>query len=414
MKHLFFWGGVLLTVAVASTSCNEEKATGYSGTNKIYLTAENNNAVIVESDNTPLKVEVTLTSTVETATTLTFRLEDDTQELLSLEGNPVTIAAGEKSASFQVVSNEKLLLKESTYITLGIDAAQLPANMELAEALRIRVDPSPAITDLTEEQKALIEGYKEKYGFDLNDFLGVMQCQTQLNIPGGGTTNEFSTPEIRNLTGLTVITLSEESTPDTPVLKMTYNPMGLTEYLYWVFRQNTVDDDEWWNSTDEENASPSNQYLMKTIDWTPTSNETFNVTLDGIKCQNISASGADLDILGEAKACSGIKGYEDYEIIYSPVVPFEYSFSAWTRQKELLDAGNAEMIEAYISGGSAEPSYYLFAVSCSQEDADDWGFSNLIENKGHIDFEKGEMTFQFNFAHTYAGDYTIVHVTYKK
>ena len=413
IAYALFAGGVLLTAAVA-TSCNEEKATGYSGTNKIYLMAADNNAVMTESDATPLEVEVTLTSTVATATTLTFQLENDTQELLRLEGNPVTIAAGEKSATLQVISNEKNLLTESTYITLGIDAAQVPAGMELAEALRIRVNPNPAIPELTDEQKALIEGYKQKFGFDLNEVLGVMKCTTTLDIPGDGMTNDFATPETRTIDGQTVLTLSEESTADMPVLKMVDNPMGLTEYLYWVFRQNTVDDDEWWNSTDEENASPSNQYLMKTIDWTPTSNETFNVTLDGIKCQNISASGADLDILGEAKACSGIKGYEDYEIIYSPVVPFEYSFSAWTRQKELLDAGNAEMIEAYISGGSAEPSYYLFAVSCSQEDADDWGFSNLIENKGHIDFEKGEMTFQFNFAHTYAGDYTIVHVTYKK
>lgn len=412
MKHLFFWGGVLLTAAVASTACNEEKATGYSGTNKIYLTAENNNAVIVESDNTPLKVEVTLTSTVETATTLTFRLEDDTQELLSLEGNPVTIAAGEKSASFQVVSNAKNLLVESTYITLGIDAAQVPEGMELAEALRIRVNPDPAVPELTEEQKALLAGYKEKYGVDLTAFLGVMKCTTTLDIPGDGMTNDFATPiDNKEIPGQTVITLSEESTADMPVLKMTDNPMGLTEYLYWVFRQNTIDDDEFWTQMGEES---SQQRLMESINWNSDSKETFNVTLDGIKCQNISASGADLDILGEAKACSGIKGYEDYEIIYSPVVPFEYSFSAWTRQKELLDAGNAEMIEAYISGGSAEPSYYLFAVSCSQEDADDWGFSNLIENKGHIDFEKGEMTFQFNFAHTYAGDYTIAHVTYKK
>ena len=402
MKHLFFWGGVLLTAAVASTACNEEKATGYSGTNKIYLTAENNNAVIVESDNTPLKVEVTLTSTVETATTLTFRLENDTQELLHLEGNPVTIAAGEKSASFQVVSNEKLLLKESTYITLGIDAAQLPANMELAEALRIRVDPSPAITDLTEEQKALIEGYKEKYGFDLNDFLGVMQCQTQLNIPGGGTTNEFSTPEIRNLTGLTVITLSEESTADTPVLKMTYNPMGLTEYLYWVLRQNTVDDDETWTQMGEESA---NQRLMDRIGWTATSEETFNVTLDGIKCQNITDSGADLDILGEVENSLG-----DPMI----AVPFEFSFSAWNRQKERLEKGDADMQEIYDMGGYANPTFYLIAYGCSQADAEDCGFSEWHESKGHIDFEKGEMTFEFIFAHAYSGDYTIVNVTYTK
>ena len=162
MKHLFFWGGVLLTAAVTSTACNEEKATGYSGTNKIYLTATDNNAVITESDATPLEVEVSLTSSVETTTTLTFRLEDDTQELLRLEGNPVTIAAGSKTASFQVISNLKNLLAESTYISVGIDAAQLPQGMELAEALRIRVNPNPAIPELTEEQKNLyntIESY---------------------------------------------------------------------------------------------------------------------------------------------------------------------------------------------------------------------------------------------------------------
>ena len=411
MKHLFFWGGVLLTAAVAMTSCNEEKATGYSGTNKIYLTAAENNAVITESITTPLEVEVTLTSSVETATTLNFRLEDDTQELLHLEGNPVTIAAGEKSATLQVVSNAKNLLIESTYITLGIDAAQVPEGMELAEALRIRVNPNPAVPELTEKQKALLAGYQEKYGVDLTAFLGVMECKTTLHIPGGGSTTEFATePYSRDITGLTVITLSEESTADMPVLKMTDNPMGLTEYLYWVFRQNTIDDDEVWNSKEEDLVNPSIPYLMEAINWTPTSNETFNVTLDGIKCLNVSTSGADLDILGEAKAYEGT----DYETVYSPVVPFEYSFSAWDRQKAILDTGDADMMDAYISGGSAEPSCYLFAASCSQTDAYDWSFKNLIENKGHIDFEKGVMTFDFNIAHNYAGDYTIVNVTYKK
>lgn len=402
MKHLFFWGGVLLTAAVASTACNEEKATGYYGTNKIYLSAENNNAVIVESDNTPLKVEVTLTSTVETATTLTFRLEDDTQELLSLEGNPVTIAAGEKSATFQVVSNVKNLLTESTYITVGIDAAQLPAGMELAEALRIRVNPNPAVPELTEEQKALLAGYKEKYGVDLTVFLGVMKCQTTLNIPGNGTTNEFSTPKTEEIPGQTVITLSEESTAEQPVLKMVDNPMGLTEHLYWVFRQNTIDDDEYWNSTDEDYASPSNKKLMEIIDWTPTSEETFNVSLDGIKCTNLSASGADLEILGEQQ-----DSYGDTYVI----VPFEYSFSAWDRQKELLDKGDADMQEIYDQGGFANPTFYLFYYGA---DMDNYEYGNWVESKGHIDVEKGIMTFQFVMDHAYASDYTVVKVTYTK
>lgn len=402
MKHLFFWGGVLLTAAVASTACNEEKATGYSGTNKIYLAAAENNAVITESSTTPLEVEVTLTSTVETATTLTFRLEDDTQELLSLEGNPVTIAAGEKSATFQVVSNVKNLLTESTYITVGIDAAQLPAGMELAEALRIRVNPNPAVPELTEEQKALLAGYKEKYGVDLTAFLGVMKCQTTLNIPGNGTTNEFSTPKTEEIPGQTVITLSEESTADTPVLKMTDNPMGLTDYLYWVLRQNTVDDDEIWTQQGED--SP-NQRLMDCINWTDESNETFNARLDGIKCQNITDSGADLDILGEVENSLG-----DPMI----AVPFEFSFSAWNRQKERLEKGDADMQEIYDMGGYANPTFYLIAYGCSQADAEDCGFSEWHESKGHIDFEKGEMTFEFIFAHAYSGDYTIVNVTYKK
>ena len=146
---------------------------------------------------------------------------------------------------------------------------------------------------------------------------------------------------------------------------------------------------------------------METIKWTPTSDETFNVKLDGIKCRNITATGADLDILGEAKAYEGT----DYETVYSPVVPFEYSFSAWDRQKAILETGDAEMMDAYISGGSAEPNYYLFSYGINE---DGYGNGNWIESKGHIDFEKGEMTFQFVMDHYYAGDYTIVHVTYTK
>ena len=399
MKKVFFWGGVLLTAAIAMSSCNEKKETGYSGTNKIYLTAANNNAVIVESDATPLEVEVTLTSTVETATTLTFRLENDTQEILSLQNNPVTIAAGEKSASLQVVSNVKNLLAESTYITLGIDAAQLPEGMELAEALRIRVNPNPAIPELTEAQKELLKGYKEKFGIDLNEFLGVMKCTTTLNIPGDGMTNDFSTPKTEEIPGQTIITLSEESTAEMPVLKMVDNPMGLTEHLYWVFRQNTVEDDEYWTQMGEESAQ---QRLMDRIGWTATSEETFNVTLDGIKCTNLSATGADLEILGPKE--------DSYGDTYM-VVPFDYSFTAWDRQKELLDKGDADMQEIYDQGGFANPTFYLFYYGA---DTNEWEGENWLESKGHIDFEKGEMTFQFVIDHAYAGDYTRVHVTYTK
>ena len=399
MKKAFITAlGILLT-AFATTSCNEKKETGYSGTNKIYLTAENNNAVMTESDTTPLTVEVTLTSSVQKATTLTFRFEDDKQEVIHMEGNPVTIAAGEKTASFHVVSNAMNILSESVYIAIGADPAQLPEGMELAEALQIRVNPNPAIPTLTEEQKALIEGYKTKFGIDLNEFLGIMKCSTTLQIPGEGTTQDFATPETRQIDGQTIITLSEESTAEQPVLKMVVNPMGLTEYLYWVFRQNTIDDDEYWTQQGEESA---NQRLMDRIGWNSKSEETFNASLDGIKCTNLSASGADLEILGEQQ-----DSYGDTYVI----VPFEYSFSAWDRQKELLDKGDADMQEIYDQGGFANPTFYLFYYGA---DMDNYEYGNWVESKGHIDVEKGIMTFQFVMDHAYASDYTVVKVTYTK
>ena len=92
-------------------------------------------------------------------------------------------------------------------------------------------------------------------------------------------------------------------------------------------------------------------------------------------------------------------------------MPFEYSFSAWDRQKELLDKGDADMQEIYDQGGFANPTFYLFYYGA---DMDNYEYGNWVESKGHIDFEKGEMTFQFVMDHAYASDYTIVTVSYIK
>lgn len=398
MKRFLFGAWALLT-ALSTSSCSEKQPSGYSGTNKIYLTVASGNAVITESDDTPLTVEVSLTSSVASTATLTFRTEDDPRELLRLEGQPVTLSAGSKQGSFRVVSNVKNLLSESTYVTVGIDPSTLPEGMELAAPLRIRVNPNPKVPELTEEQKRLLEGYKTKYGFDLTPMLGVVNCTTHLTIPGDGSTNDFATPGERTITGQTILTLSETSTADLPVLKMSDNPMGLTEYLYWVFRQNTVDDDEYWTQKGEES---SEQRLMKRIQWTATSDERFDATLDGIKCTKPSATGSALDLLGEVTNSYGEK---------LTVVPFRYGFSAWDRQKSLLDKGDADMREIYDTGGVADPAYYLFS---SGIDEDAYGNGTWIESKGELDLAKGEMTFQFIMDHAYAGDYTIVKVTCRK
>lgn len=62
---------------------------------------------------------------------------------MKLENNPVVIPAGSKSATFQVVSNQKELLVEDTYFDIGI--SELPSwNMELSAVLKVRVKPNPS------------------------------------------------------------------------------------------------------------------------------------------------------------------------------------------------------------------------------------------------------------------------------
>ena len=120
-----------------------------------------------------------------------FKILNDEDGILKLENNPVVIPAGSKSATFQVVSNQKELLVEDTYFDIGI--SELPSwNMELSAVLKVRVKPNPQIPQLTEAQKALIEGYKTKYGIDLNEWLGVVSCHTTVHSPADGYSEAFA------------------------------------------------------------------------------------------------------------------------------------------------------------------------------------------------------------------------------
>ena len=99
--------------------------------------------------------------TCEQDLVLNFELPDDKNGVLKLENNPVTIKAGKRSATFEVVSNQKNLLTEDTYFQVGI--SQFPTdNLMLNETLQVRVKPNPKIPELSPQQKALIKGYKTK------------------------------------------------------------------------------------------------------------------------------------------------------------------------------------------------------------------------------------------------------------
>lgn len=292
MKKLFIYT-VGICLLPAFTSCKDDREENkYTGINKIYLSAET--PVITESENIPLTVNVDLTLTCEQDLVLNFELPDDKNGVLKLENNPVTIKAGKRSATFEVVSNQKNLLTEDTYFQVGI--SQFPTdNLMLNETLQVRVKPNPKIPELSPQQKALIKGYKTKYGIDLNKWLGVLSCHTTVQSPADGYLQPFAAAFTKEYDGKTVITLSEQATEDMPVLKMTDNPFGLTEYLYFVLRSETVADPEFWTQ------QPEPQKLMKLLNWNKESKETFAVSLDAIRLKDITSTSTRLEYLGPGK-----------------------------------------------------------------------------------------------------------------
>lgn len=398
MKKLITYAlGLTLFIPLFS-ACNEETGNGgYSGTNKIYLSTEKE-AVITENDTTPLAITVDLTTSCPEDITLEFEILDDEQDALRLENNPVTIKAGERQATFHAVSNNRNLLEEEIRVRIALST--FPQGMQLDKTLEIAVKPNPSIPQLTEAQLALLEGYKNRYGIDLSPWIGIVPCKTTVYSPGDGYIQAFVSAFTREMEGYSIITLSEEATADTPVLKMTENPLGLTEYLYWVLRQVTIEDEEFFAYPDTD-LNPNNLRFMELLQWDKESQETFSMTLDGITLDNINGKQADVSFTAPV-----LNSYEE-EIT---AVPFNYNFSAYTREQEMLASGNAELTELVSYGITANPQYYLFSSTISE---DYWEMpENYIAPKATIDFGKGTLNFEFVFDHANAGGYSRIYVEY--
>lgn len=378
-------------------SCNEEEDVSYNGKNSIYFSVEGD-AVIGETQEEPLIINIELTKSYPEDIELDLILEGNDDDILSLPKKSVKINHSTKKTSFTLISNNKDKLSEDRYVSISL--RNLPSHdFELKEALKIRVKPNPKIPQLTDKQKELIAGYKEKYGFDLSDWMGIVFCDVKVESLAGGSPQVFNEAFSKNIKGKTIITLSDLSTPDLPVLKMVDNPLGLTEHLYWMLRKLTIENYEYWNNS----GISANLQLMDIINWNEKSTEIFDMTLDNLILRNISSSKADIDFVGKKTNSFG----DTYNVI-----AFDYLFTAWNRQKELLDKGDVGMTEIYGYGASANPETYLFM---SNIDNDDWDspldyFSPLAQ----IDFEKGKMSFEFVFDQKDAAGYSHITVNYHR
>lgn len=356
-----------MAALLAFVGC-EEPGNDYDGTNYIYLSAKDGKATIFETDTEPLVVEVMLTKALEEDLVLEFGL-NGAEGVVELQGSPVTIPAGEKTASFSVVSKNANVLEASANYTVTVSTV-LPEGVALKTPLQFVVSPM-SVEALTDEQKAIVEAYKTATGIDLAKYIGVVNVSVEYT----GFDNENEVPlDPVTFTGKTVITMSEDATAELPVLKMVANPMGIQDKMYETLRAVTVADSEYWCDFE---SYPDNGNLVEAIGWTADSEEVFSMSLDGIKLN----ADKTVDFLG--------KGPDQYgeEIV---IVPFEYSFTAYEREKAAVADGTFEKEDEYAFDCTANPAYHLNNTTIEYDYCE---YGNYVEASAEISAE--ELTFTF-------------------
>lgn len=380
MKKILFFSCIM--AALLSFAGCEETGNEFEGTNYIYLEAKDGKATMFETDEEPLTIEVMLTKALEEDLTVTFDLNGK-EGVVELADNPVTIAAGEKTATFSVVSLNANALEASENYTITIKSL-LPEGVELKEALQFVVSPM-SVEALTDAQKAIIDAYKTATGIDLGKYIGAVKVSTVIT---GTDPDTYEPLAPKTVTGKTVITLSESATAEAPVLKMLVNPMGIQDHMYSILRSVTVDADDYWYG---EYALKCYATLMNTLNWNKTSAEVFEMSLDGI---TFNADNS-IDFLGD--------GMDQYEGEIT-IVPFDYSFSAYDREL----AATLTKDDEWASDATANPYYHL---NCDDITEDLYEGGNWIEASAEISNEALVFTF-CTYACYLDGDYTRVVATY--
>ena len=406
LKNLLFLLAFLPIVAL--TSCANGEDDNVKMTNYVQLSVNGGTGgvtTISEDATEPVIVDVMLSYYVEATTTINFALTGNDGDILRLENNIIEIPANQKTAQVKVYSNNRNSLTSEQSVTLTI-ASSNNDKIVLSNPWIIKVTPAAQEGELTEEQKAMIAGYKENLGIDLYRMLGKLNCSVKVNFQINDKELFNNGNDSRTFTGETIITLSENATAEKPVLKMVSNPMGMNDFMFEMMRKVTTEDvEEYWY------FSPSSMAVMNAVGYTPgdddkyyvASTETFEMTLD-----NISIEDGEIKFVAE-----GPDAYGDL----IDLVPFEYNYSLWNKLQaksgEVLEVDGEEMEVSQLikEGASLGPKVYLFLTTITEDswenEPTDW-----VEPSASYDFENGTFKFAFPFDMANSYGYQNVEVTY--
>lgn len=393
MKFISNLCAVALT-ALSIISCSkDDNSNQYSGKNQVYITAQGDKTLTIGESNQKIDAKITLTNPVTQNTNLTLKAVDangQPSSLITFSQNPITIAKDSKEVAFEVKLSPNAALTKEQRLKITFESA---AELVVKEDLNIVVKPTPAIEALTDAQRTLLDSYKAK-GIDLYPFIGSIKVKTTVFSSEGGSTQDFATEFTREFNGKSIIGLSSSATISSAVLKMTDNPMGLTEFLYFLLKKNTIEDTEYFLQY------PNYQKVKELINWNKNSQETFNVSLDNIEIKNPVNGVSEINFIGNVTKTneSVIKA-----------VPFKMEYTAWDRLKALAANGNTEAQSILDTDGTSNPQHY---VNNDNILTDEYEVGNWKASKGSINFQNKTMSFEFLVYHTLSNGYVQVKVEY--
>lgn len=393
MKFISNLCAVALT-ALSIISCSkDDNSNQYSGKNQVYITAQGDKTLTIGESNQKIDAKITLTNPVTQNTNLTLKAVDangQPSSLITFSQNPITIAKDSKEVAFEVKLSPNAALTKEQRLKITFESA---AELVAKEDLNIVVKPTPAIEALTDAQRTLLDSYKAK-GIDLYPFIGSIKVKTTVFSSEGGSTQDFATEFTREFNGKSIIGLSSSATTSSAVLKMTDNPMGLTEFLYFLLKKNTIEDTEYFLQY------PNYQKVKELINWDKNSQETFNVSLDNVEIKTPVNGVSEINFIGDVNKTN--------ESVIK-VVPFKMEYTAWDRLKNLAASGNSEAQSILDRDGTSNPQYY---VNNDNILTDEYEVGNWKASKGSINFQNKTMSFEFLVYHTLSNGYVQVKVEY--
>ncbi|WP_299118450.1 DUF4929 family protein [uncultured Tenacibaculum sp.] len=407
LKSIF----LVLVASTILTSCSDDDIPVFSGDVSVTLINKTSTEVI-EGEAATFTYDVVLSNTFKEDITINFNLDELTNypNLLSIE--PVTIVKDQTKGILKVTATKKPdaenVLADDLKLTFTIkDYQGITNNVLLADSYTITVKAEEGITPLTADQQALIKHYKSQ-GIDLSMWIGKIPVQVKVVTAPNGSFAPFETSQTLNYTGITHITLSKNATKDKPLLVMTKNAFGLSEYLQYVYRHETIlNTTDWYGPTDP-NFPPAVKEVLKALGdervnkW-KNKEYSFNVKVDNLEFK----AGGDITYVGENNTYVIGSDFLDPNLTKTlAAVDFQYEFPLWD-ELATLAKGNTPLKEHIVTGGSIHPNYY---IGYSTIISDDWGEGDWVAPTSS--YNATEMNFKFNTDHENSGSYDIVTVKF--